>query len=246
VGNIIPALSENNRVIGIDMIGMGQSDKPDITYRFDDHAAFMDAALAELGLRDVTLVAHDWGGAIALDYAARHPSNVRGIALLEAVIRPMTRNDANFVERFMFGQLRDPVLGPRLSGDENYFIEKMIPMMTGRRLTDAEMAAYNAPYPTRETRLPVWQWPVEIPIDGTPADNAERIGANYAWLRQSDVPVLLLAASPGTIIKTPFVAGLQSDIPRLEVRSIGPGLHYIQETNPRRIGAELADWISTN
>jgi haloalkane dehalogenase len=92
----------------------------------------------------------------------------------------------------------------------------------------------------------VWQWPVEIPIDGTPADNAERIGANYAWLRQSDVPVLLLAASPVTIIKTPFVAGLQSDIPRLEVRSIGPGLHYIQETNPRRIGAELADWISTN
>lgn len=82
--NIIPYAAKHGRAIALDLIGMGKSDKPDIPYRFADHAPFVDGFIEVLGLHDVTLVIHDWGSALGFHYARRHPDNVRGIAFMEA------------------------------------------------------------------------------------------------------------------------------------------------------------------
>jgi len=241
--NVIPHLSGQGRVIAVDMIGFGKSDKPDIAYRFEDHAAYIEAFIEALQLENLTLVLHDWGGAVGLDYAARNPDNVRGVAFMEAVIRPMSWESANFAERYLFQTFRDPDRGERILAEQNYFVETLLPMMSGRRLSEEEMAAYRAPFPTVESRRPVAQWPREIPIGGEPARNVERIGANYAWLRSSDTPVLLIYAEPGMIVKPAFREQLEKELPRLETRFVGSGLHYLQEVQPTRIGEALADWI---
>lgn len=243
--NIIPELSQHGRVIAVDMIGMGMSDKPNIPYRFIDHAVYFADFMRALGLRDVTLVLHDWGGAVGLDYAANNPANVKAIALMEALIRPMRTDDANFVERFMFDQFRGNESGGKLLIEQNYFIERALGMMAGRTFSEEEMTSYRAPYLLAKDRNPILQWPREIPIDGLPADNEAILQRNYDWLRGSSVPLLLLYASPGAIIKAPLVAELQHDLPRLQVTSLGPGLHYIQETSPARIAAEVSNWIDT-
>jgi haloalkane dehalogenase len=93
-----------------------------------------------------------------------------------------------------------------------------------------------------ESRKPVAQWPKEIPLDGEPADNAERIGRNYDWLIASDKPVLLLTATPGAIFTEKSVAQTQVDMPRLEVVNIGSGFHYIQEVQPTKIGDTVNAW----
>jgi len=116
--------------------------------------------------------------------------------------------------------------------------------MSGRKLTDAEQAAYEAPFPTVESRRPVAQWPMEIPIDDQPADNAERIGANYNWLKTADTPVLLITADPGVIITKDARAEIAADIPRLEMVNIGSGMHYIQEVQPVLIGETIENWES--
>jgi haloalkane dehalogenase len=243
--NIIPELSTRGRVIAVDMIGMGLSDKPDIPYRFTDHAAYFSDLMKVLGLRKATLVLHDWGGAVGLHFAANNPSKVKAIVMMEALIRPMQSDDANFVERYMFNQFRGDESGRKLLIEQNYFVERALNMMAGRTLSDAEMTAYRAPYLNEEDRQPVWQWPREIPIDGTPADNAAILQRNYDWLKASNVPLLLLHATPGAIIKAPMVADLKRDIPRLETTAIGRGLHYVQETTPNRIAAEVSNWIAT-
>jgi haloalkane dehalogenase len=69
---------------------MGASGKPDIAYRFADHARYLDAWFDALDLDQVVLVGHDWGGALGLDWAAHHPGRVRGVTLLETFLRPMT------------------------------------------------------------------------------------------------------------------------------------------------------------
>lgn len=242
--NVIPRLEGANRVIAVDLIGMGKSDKPNLAYRFSDHAAYFADFVKALDLRDIVLVLHDWGGAIGFDYAARNADNMRGIAFFEAVVKPMSLGDADFATRYLFGRLRDLKDGHEIIAVNNYFVEKMLPMMSGRSLTEAEMAVYRAPYPTVESRKPVAQWPIEIPLDGKPADNVERIGKNFLWLQQADVPLLMLYADPGIIWTAVTRPTLKAELPRMKTQSIGSGLHYLQEVQPTKIGTMIADWVS--
>jgi haloalkane dehalogenase len=78
--NVIPELAGQARCLAPDLIGMGRSGKPDIAYRFADHARYLDAWFEQLEVDDVTLVGHDWGGALGFDWASRHPGRVRAIA----------------------------------------------------------------------------------------------------------------------------------------------------------------------
>lgn len=241
--NVIPTLAERHRVIAVDLIGMGKSAKPTLGYRFADHARFFEAFMQELGVRDVALVLHDWGGAVGIDYAARQPENVRAISVMEAVLKPMSWDQADMATRYLFSRLRDPEDGHEIVAVENYFVERMLPMMSGRDLSVREMEAYREPFPTVESRRPVEQWPREIPIDDVPADNAQRIASNYEWLRQSDLPVQLLHADPGMIIDDAFVENLQREIPRIQTVEIGSGIHYLQEVQPTRIARAVSSWL---
>ncbi|MEL6347330.1 MAG: haloalkane dehalogenase [Myxococcota bacterium] len=242
--NVIPHLQDHGRVIAVDLIGMGQSDKPPLDYRFADHAVYLEGFIEAMGLTDLTLVLHDWGGGLGLDYYARHNDTVRGVVLMEAVVKPMSWDNANMAEKFLFGQLRDPETGHRLAAVDNVFVEDLLPMMAGRPMTAAEMARYYAPFPTVESRKPVAMWPREIPFLGeAPFDNIERIGANYEALRQSEVPVMFLHAEPGMIFKAPFLEELAEEIPRARFESVGTGIHYLQETQPTAIGALVADFV---
>ena len=64
--NIIPYLSSSGRCIAMDLIGMGKSDKPDIDYRFVDHVTYVEGLIDKMGLKNITLVIHDWGSALWL------------------------------------------------------------------------------------------------------------------------------------------------------------------------------------
>src|SRR3954470_12025933 len=86
--NVIPRVGSTRR-IAPDLIGMGASGKPPLEYRFDDHARYLEAWFDVLGLEDVVLVGHDWGGALAFDWASRHPGRTRGVAFLETIVRPL-------------------------------------------------------------------------------------------------------------------------------------------------------------
>ncbi len=91
--NVLPHLQPRGRCLAPDLIGMGDSDKlpesgPD-SYRFVAHRRYLDALLEALDVRErVTLVVHDWGSALGFDWANRHREAVKGIAYLEAIVRP--------------------------------------------------------------------------------------------------------------------------------------------------------------
>ncbi len=87
--NIIPHVASLGRCIAPDLIGMGRSDKPDIDYRFVDHANYVEEFIEKMDLQDITLVVHDWGSALGFHYAMRHESNVRGLAFMEAILAPV-------------------------------------------------------------------------------------------------------------------------------------------------------------
>ena len=241
--NVLPHVSGQGRCIALDLIGMGKSDKPDIDYRFADHARYVEGFVEALGLNNVTLVIHDWGAGLGLDYACRHRSNVRAVAFMEGVYRPVSWKEQPLLFRWVFRRLRHPVKGRKMIIDKNFFVEKMLPMMVMRKLTAEEMGHYREPFLVPESRLPLQIWPREIPFDGDPADVHARIGDATKWLRASDVPKLLLWVKPGGVFKKRDVEWWRREVANLEEVYLGKGKHYIQEDHPDAIGKAIAEWL---
>src|SRR6267143_1877996 len=86
--NVIPLVAPTAYCIAPDLIGFGQSGKPDIEYRFADHVRYLDAFLANAGISSAFVIAHDWGTALAFHLAARRPEFIRGLAFME-FLRPL-------------------------------------------------------------------------------------------------------------------------------------------------------------
>ena len=82
---ILPLVAPAARCIAPDLIGFGQSGKPDIPYRFEDHARYLDAFIAKMGIDSAYLVAQDWGTGLAFHLAERRPDFVRGLAFMEFI-----------------------------------------------------------------------------------------------------------------------------------------------------------------
>jgi haloalkane dehalogenase len=192
----------------------------------------------------VTLVGHDWGGAIAFDWAARHPDRVAGIAFMETLVRPMSWDEGFAAEgQEIFKAFRSPE-GEKLILDDNLFIELFLPAGTKRKLSDEEMETYRAPFKDREARLPMLAFPRDVPLDGEPADVCERATAYSEWLCTStDVPKLLLTFDPGAIMPRPIIEWCREHIAALEVEHVGPGVHYVQEDQGPEIGRAIGSWL---
>ncbi len=242
--NIIPYAAGQGRAIAMDLIGMGKSDKPDIPYRFVDHVPYVDGFIEALGLKDLTLVIHDWGSALGFHYAHRHPENIRGIVFMEGVVRPMSW--AGFPPDFRTGfrLMRAPGLGWMMISGLNMFVEKILPSAIVRDLAPQEMSQYRAPFTTARSRKPVRVWPCEIPIDGTPSDVHEIVSAYSRWLGETQTPMLMFHATPGGTIGTKEVAWCHQTIQNLEAVDIGKGIHFLQEDNPHLIGEKLEEWLA--
>jgi haloalkane dehalogenase len=244
--NVLPRIGAPGRCLAPDLIGMGRSGKPDIAYRFDDHARYLDAWFDALALDCVVLVGHDWGGALAFDWAARHPGRTRGVAFLETIVRPMSWDEYPAAARSRFQAFRTPGTGETMVLDQNVFIEQALRATVLNALSDADMEAYRKPYKTRDSRRPLLQWPRSMPLDGEPADVVARIETYGVWLAQSrDVPKLLLTfdGSPTLIIDARMAAWCEANIAGLEIEGCGAAGHLAPEDQPEAIAAAVVAWM---
>ena len=240
--NVIPHVSPLARCIALDLIGMGKSDKPDIDYRFVDHSKYVEGFIEGLGLRNITFVIHDWGSALGFHYARRHEDNVKGLAFMEAIVRPLTWDEFPEEARQMFQGFRTPEVGENMLINQNMFVEAVLPASILRKLTDEEMNRYREPYLDPPSRKPVWRWPSELPIDGEPADVAEIAQAYSEWFGKSDLQKLLLYAQPGALMRGPLLEWCRQNMRNLKTLDIGAGSHFVQEDRPHEIGEAIAEW----
>ncbi len=175
--HILPAIGEPGRLLAPDLIGMGRSGKPQVAYSFGDHARYLEAWIDALGLDEVALIGHDWGGALAFDWAARHPGRTRGVAFMETIIRPLTWDDFPASARPRYEALKGPGVGEDLVLDQNFFMERALRATVLSGLSDEDLAVYRAPYPTRNSRRPLLAWARSMPINGEPAEVVSRVEA---------------------------------------------------------------------
>jgi haloalkane dehalogenase len=244
--NVLPHVAGTARCIAPDLIGMGKSDKPAINYRFFDLARYLDAFIETLGLCDVTLVIHDWGSALGLFYAMRNAKNVRGIAMMEALIRPYASWDEFPASlRQTFQAFRTANVGYEKIVVENVFVEQLLPNSMIRRLSAEEMDCYRMPFREPASRKVIWRLANDLPIAGKPADVTRAVTDYSRWLKSSSIPKLLLSATPGAITTEAGVRWCQSNWEAVSVQYIGNGIHFHQEDNPEAVGRAVARWYAT-
>ena len=244
--NIIPYLQPQARCIAPDLIGMGKSDKPDIAYTFEDHYAYLEEFIEKLGLKNITLVIHDWGSGLGFHYANTHRDNIKGIAFMEAMVKPLTWSGMPSVSlQIAFRMMRAPFIGWLMISVGNMFVKKMVPDMIVRKLSKEEIEYYEMPYPTVASRKPVRVWPNEVPLDGKPKHTYDIIKSYGEWLKETNIPKLFFYAHPGVILQEKDVEYIKNNFSNIKMVDVGKGLHFIQEDNPHLIGKEIADWYQT-
>ena len=242
--NVIPHVDGLGRCLAPDLIGMGESGKSSNgSYRFIDHARYLDAWFEGLGITEnVTLVGHDWGSALGFYWAYRHQSRVRGVTYMEAIVRPFIWEEWPEASKAFFQALRSPA-GEEIILQKNVFVERMLPGTVLRRLSEEEMAVYKRPYlSSGELRRPTLTWPRELPINGQPADVVKIVNRYAEWLATSDLPKLFINADPGGML-----VGAQREFCRSwpnQQEVTVKGIHFIQEDSPAEIGKAIAAFIS--
>jgi haloalkane dehalogenase len=248
--DVISELAGLGRLIVPDLIGMGYSGKlpnpgPD-TYRFTTHrrylAAFIDAVIGER--QSILFVVHDWGSALGFDWANANRERVRGIAYMEAIVRPFAGwEEWSAAATPIFQGFRSDK-GEQMILDRNMFVERVLPGSVLRKLSEAEMTEYRRPFLGREERWPTLTWPRQIPIAGEPAD-VVRIVADYAqWMAQNEWPKLFVNAEPGAILTGRAREFCRTWKNQTEVTVSGS--HFIQEDSGPVIGRAIANWMKAH
>lgn len=261
--NVIPHVEKDHRVIALDLIGFGKSDKPDIEYLATDHARYLQGFMDALALDDITLVVHDWGSMLGFDFAAKNPERVKAIAFMEAgvatapveppygpVKAPLAGRPQPVMENFadLLGRIKTPGVGEKMILENNFFLEQLVLPSFDGLLTEDEKNAYREPFPEGSNRRPMLQFPRDVPIDGaTPAYSVEMMANYNRYLRtQENLPKLLLHLSEGFLIDRWDVEWMRRNFTDLTIHDMGPGGHFMQEFNPDGIGQAIALWMKDN
>jgi haloalkane dehalogenase len=234
--HVIPPLVDAGlRCIVPDLPGFGRSDKPtDLGwYSYDRHTAAVAALVEELDLREAAVVVHDWGGPIGLRVATEHADRFSRIILLDTGIFHGRQRMTDTWLRF-----RD-------------FVERTEDLPVGFLVRggcfadpgDAVIAAYEAPFPTPESKAGARAFPLILPTspDAPGAEAGRRV---LEALQADERPALVAWAEEDRILDRSvgerFAAALGTEVHHW----IPEAGHFLQEDAGATIGGHVARWLT--
>jgi len=232
--HMIPPLVKIGRAIVPDLVGFGHSDKPvaDNAYSYKSHVRWLRGFIGALDLRRVTLVCQDWGGALGLRVLAQMPERFARLVAMNTGIPDGRAPGEGFMRWRWLSQQQTWLDVPAM----------MRLAVRGRALTDAEAAAYGAPFPSREYQTGALVFPRLVPTrPDHPGAYDNRLAIET--LKTLDLLVLLpwSDSDPITGPWEPHLRAIFRNVaPPLVVEGAG---HFLQEDAGQRIAASIRDWM---
>jgi haloalkane dehalogenase len=226
-----PLLDAGHRVIAVDMPGFGRSDKPTDQrwYSYDRHVEHVGKVLAGLDLRDATVVVQDWGGPVGLRWAVENDDRVGRLAILNTGLFT-GRVSKGFMQWRDFAE-RNPDLP----------IGMIVDGATTSELDPAVKAAYEAPFPTPESKAGAAAFPLLVPI-AADQPGADEMAAVMDALSRWEKPALVMFSDTDPVFPYPRSGDVFCDlIPGAgeQVRVEGAA-HFLQEDRGEQIGERIA------
>jgi haloalkane dehalogenase len=239
--NVVLALRDRYRLVVPDHIGCGLSDKPvDYSYRLADRIADLTRLVDQLDMTRVTLVAHDWGGAIGMGVAAQRPHRFARFVL---------GNTAAFRSTIMPWRIRAcriPVLGRLAVQGFNAFARAALRMATRHpeRFTPAVRAGFLAPYDTWQHRTAVYQFVRDIPMSPRHPSYQTLLEVEQGLAQFRQHPVLLLWGMQDWCFTPAFLERFLQFLPQAEVERADDAGHYVIEDAADRVGPWIEAFLA--
>ncbi|MEI8347188.1 MAG: alpha/beta fold hydrolase [Pseudomonadota bacterium] len=235
--NLVVEFSKCNRVIVPDHIGCGLSDKPqDYDYILSHHIDNLEKLVWELGLKDIVLVVHDWGGAIGFGLLERHPQLVRKIVIL---------NTAAYTSTTIAAQInicRIPFLGEQVIRRLNAFALLATSMAVEKKMTSDVKKGYLYPYDSYKNRIAIARFVADIPM--SPKHRSyETLKAIQSSLPKHQCPILILWGKRDFCFNDYFLNRWINIYPRATVRAFDCAGHYLLEDAKDEITKELKQFL---
>lgn len=234
-------LAGQARVLAPDHLGCGLSDKPqDWSYRLADHVENLERFVLELDLTGITLLVHDWGGAIGCGVAARHPERFERLFLLNTAAFPAARIPLRI------NLCKTPLLGELAVRGLNAFARSAVSMAIADpgRMTPEVRRGYLAPYDSWSDRIATHRFVRDIPM--SPAHPSyrtlEEIDAGLARLR--DKPVRIAWGERDWCFTPAFLRMWRERFPRAEVLALEEAGHYVLEDAHEQVLPWLREFSS--
>jgi len=224
--NLVKDFSQDHRVLAVDHIGCGMSDKPPgYEYRLANHIDNLCRFVESLDLQRITLIAHDWGGAIGMGAAGR---------MRERFSRLVLFNTAAFRSRRMplrIAACRIPLFGPLGVRGFNLFARAALRMAVEKPhlLTPAIRAGYLAPYNSWQHRVAIQRFVEDIPLKSQHPSYGTLVSVEEGLARLVDLPLLLIWGECDWCFTVKFLEEFQRRFPNAETLRLPHAGHYVFE-----------------
>ncbi|CAB4720734.1 unannotated protein [freshwater metagenome] len=255
--HVVPVLvAEGIRVIAPDMVGFGRSDKPveRTDYTFARHVGWMQSLVTRLDLREITLVAQDWGGPIGLSVLAAEPERFARVVAANTILHTADPALANRLTWALHGQGDSRVVIEESLVDYLLYTQRapelrasdFVGAATTRPLPAEVLAAYDAPFPSSAYTAGLRQMIALLPL--TRNDVGARIGRRtMRALEQFERP-FVTCYSDGDPATQGWERIFQERVPGARGRrhvTIGDAGHFLQEDAGAELGRVIADVVAT-
>lgn len=223
---LITELRQDHRVIAIDHLGCGLSDKPqNYPYRLDRHIAHLELLLNHLQIARFSLVVHDWGGAIGFGCAGRRPADIDRLVVMNTAAFRSSRIPLRI------RLCRLPILGQLLVRGLNGFAGPARYMAVSKPLPREVAKAYIAPYDSWQNRVAIAGFVRDIPLtERHPSyPTLVAIEASLHNLRLADIPMLIAWGGRDFCFNDSFYREWVQRFPRAQAHYFPDGGHYVLE-----------------
>ena len=230
--DVIRTFSSSYRVVALDQMGFGLSDKPaDFDYRLEMHADLLEMFVHSLKLTDITLVMHGRGSTIGMAYAVRNPDNIRAFVTLNAM------GFTGFLLPWRLQICRVPWLGAKIVLGLDLLTREF------RRYPEAIRTAYSLPFPDRESKVSLVRFIEDIPC--VPEDDSAQSMLEVEtslWMLRGKPASIIWARRDWLYTKSSFRSWTKY-FPEAEVHWIENAGRYIPEDAPDELLAILRDFL---
>lgn len=224
---VVQEFKGTHRVIAIDHLGCGLSEKPQgWRYDLEGHVDNLEALVLELDLTNITLCLHDWGGAIGMGLAVRQPDRIGRIMLHNTAAFPSPDLPLRIAAS------RWPLIGPLLLRGFGAFSRAATTQAVERPLSPAVKRGLLAPYGNWHDRIAQWKFVKDIPM--TPAHPTyamlDGIDRGLAGLREK--PMAIAWGMRDWCFTPAYIPRWQERFPDAELLRVEDAGHYLLEDAP--------------
>ena len=233
---MIPPLARVALTVAPDYFGFGRSDKPTRieNYSYDFHYGSIERLADELDLQEATVVVQDWGGPIGLRLAIERPDRVGRLVILNTGIGAGRAPSEEWLRFREFVRRVGTELVPG----------QLIRITCVTELADEVVEAYNAPFPTPESKVGILAFPELVPTELDHPSTAKMLEVR-AGLERWDKPALVLFSDSDPIFSTAAAERMASRIPGAGPAEIVEGAsHFLQEEKGEEIAERIVRFLS--